>query len=225
MKTKIIIVGLVIISSIISWAQNDSFIIVYADSRVEIPAVEITFAIHIEQVDANPQNAFDSLKQLEKKFLPLLKKFNIPDSSVTYSLSQMRRDRGYNNQADKYTAGETVIIKLYDFKQYEPFQLDLLSIGIYNFNGTFSTTEISKAREIGFNKAIEKAEKEANIICKKLGRKLGKVLEVESNNRDYVATSSIQALQSGVVVQDRNLVDIPQYVTLNTNLKIKFELK
>ena len=124
-----------------------------------------------------------------------------------------------------YSNGETVIIKLYDFKQYEPFQLDLLSIGIYNFNGTFSTTEISKAREIGFNKAIEKAEKEANIICKKLGRKLGKVLEVESNNRDYVATSSIQALQSGVVVQDRNLVDIPQYVTLNTNLKIKFELK
>jgi len=221
MRFKILLTVFTIIFSIISWAQNDSFIIIDADSRVELPAKEITFSIVIEQVDTNAQNAFDALKQLERKFLPLLKEFHIPDSSISYSLSQFRRDGGYNNQDVKYRATETVIIRLYDFKQYEPFQLALLSIGIYNFNGTFSTTEISKAREIGFNKAIEKAEKEANIICTKLGRKLGKVLEVESKNKDYVVTTSLQA----GIVEDRKLVDIPQTVILNTNLRVKYELK
>ena len=220
MRYKILLTVIFSTFSFISFAQDDSFIIIDADSRVELPAKEITFSMIIEQVDTNAQYAFNSLKQLEKMFLPLLKEFNIPDSCISYSLSQFRREPGYNNQAARYRATETVIIRLYDFKQYEPFQLALLSIGIYNFNGTFSTTEINEAREIGFNKAIEKAEKEANLICKKIGRQLGKVLEVVSNNRDIVNTS----LQAGIV-GDKKLSDIPQTVILNTSLRVKFEIK
>ena len=88
-----------------------------------------------------------------------------------------------------------------------------------------STTEIAEARELGFKKAIEKAEKEAEIISKNLGRKLGKVLEVESNNRDYVAQPTVQALTAGTVYQSYGLIEIPQNVTLHTSLKVKFELK
>ena len=223
MKTKIFLFIISFFASINSQTITNSFIIIDADSRIEIPAKEITFAIVIEQIDTNAQNSYDGLKQLEKKFIPLLKEFNIPDSNISYSLSQLRREGGFNNRPVQYKASENIVIKLNDFKQYEPFQLALLSIGIYSFHGTFSTTEITEARERGFQEALEKAEKEAKLICSKIGRELGKVLEVESKNKDYVVTSPMQGMY--LTVEERKLIDIPQHVTLYTNIKVKYELK
>ena len=223
MKIKILFFILLFFANINSQTITNSFIVIDADSRIEIPAKEITFAIGIEQIDTNAQNAYDGLKKLEKKFIPLLKEFDIPDSNISYSLSQLRREGGFNNQPIRYRANENIIVKFYDFKQYEPFQLALLSIGIYSFQGTFSTTEISQAREKGFKEALEKAEKEAKLICNKIGRELGKVLEVESKNKDYVVTSPMQGMY--LTAEDRKLIDIPQHVTLYTNVNVKYELK
>ncbi|MCJ7553339.1 MAG: SIMPL domain-containing protein [Ignavibacteriaceae bacterium] len=223
MKITILFFILSLFTTINSQTITNSFIIIDADSRIEIPAKEITFAIVIEQVDTNAQNAYNGLKQLEEKFIPLLKEFNIPDSNISYSLSKFRREGGFNNRPVQFKANENIVIKLYDFKQYEPFQLALLSIGIYSFNGTFSTTEIKEAREIGFRIALEKAEQEAKLISNQLGRELGKVLEVESKNKDYVVTSPMQGMYS--TVEEMKLIDIPQHVTLYTNVKVKYELK
>jgi uncharacterized protein YggE len=202
---------------------DKSFILIDADSRVDIPAKEIAFSIVIDQLDTNAQQAYKMLKDVEKEFVKVLKDYKIPDTSVSYSLSQFQKEGGYNNQLMKYRASENIVVKFYNFKLYEPFQLSLLSIGIYSFHGTFSSTEIKEARELGFKKAIEKAEREAKIICHNIGRELGKVLEVESRNRDYVVSSNIQSLNA--TVEEPKLIDIPRYVTLNTNLKIKYELK
>lgn len=223
MKTKILFFVLLFVACINSQTVTKSFIIIDADSRIEIPAREITFAIEIVQIDSNAQNAYDGLKKLEGKFIPLLKEFDIPDSNISYSLSEFRRDGGFNNRPVQYTAHENIVVKFSDFKQYEPFQLALLSIGIYNFHGTFSTTEISDAREKGFKEALDKAEKEAKLICSNIGRELGKVLEVESKNKDYVVTSPMQGMY--LTVEERKLIDIPQHVTLYTNVKVKYELK
>ena len=223
MKTKILLFIFSLIATINSQTITNSFIIIDADSRIEIPAKEITFAIVIEQIDTSAQNSYDGLKILEKKFMPLLKEFNIPDSNISYSLSQLRREGGFNNRPVQYKSSENIVIKLDDFKQYEPFQLALLSIGIYSFHGIFSTTEITEAREKGFQEALEKAEKEAKLICKTIGRELGKVLEVESKNKDYVVTSPMQGMY--LTAEERKLIDIPQHVTLYTNIKVKYELK
>lgn len=202
---------------------NNSFIIIDADSRVEVPANEITFSITIQKVDTNAQNAYKGIKQKEKQFLPLLKKFNIPDTNITYSLIGFNQSAAYRNEPVKYQASENVVIKLHDFKEYEPFQLALISIGIYHFYGTFSTTKIKDARKEGFQKALDNAKSEAKIICDKIDRKLGKVLEVESNNRNYIVTSPMQSVSLTAV--ERKLIDIPQHVTLYTKLKVKYELK
>lgn len=223
MKTKMLLFVLLFFVSINSQTVTNSFITIDADSRIEIPAREITFAIRIEQRDSNAQNAYDGLKQLEKKFVPLLNKFNIPDSNIAYSLSQLSREPALNNRPVQYKADENVVVKFSDFKQYEPFQLALLSIGIYSFQGTFSTTEINDAREKGFKEALHKAEKEAKLICRNIGRELGKVLEVESKNKDYVVTSPMEGMY--FTVEERKLIDIPQHVTLYTNVKVKYELK
>ena len=97
MKTKMLLFVLLFFVSINSQTITNSFIIIDADSRIEIPAREITFAIRIVQRDSNAQNAYDGLKQLEKKFVPLLNKFNIPDSNIAYSLSLLSREPALNN--------------------------------------------------------------------------------------------------------------------------------
>ena len=202
---------------------ENSFIIINAESRVEIPAKLITFSITLEQADTNAQNAYQNIKELEKKFLALMKKFNISDTSISYSLTQFRKSSGYNNRPMKYRAYENIVVKLFDFKQYEPFQLALLSAGIYSFHGNFSTTNISEIRQIGVQKALNEAKEQAKIISNKIGRKLGKVLEVESNNRNYVVSPTSHGQY--FTVSRPKLIDIPQHVTLYTRIKVKYELK
>jgi len=214
----------IIILKIQAQVINNSFITVNGNSQIEIPAKEITFRIEIQKTDTNAQNAYYELKQTEKKFIPLLKKFNITDSSITYSLSQLRQEGVYSNRPVQFQASENIMIKLKDFKQYEPFQLALLDIGVYNFHGSFSASNINEAKQKGYDKALDNAEAEANMICKKIGRELGKVLEVESRNRDYTESSPLQATNYQLPIE-RGLIDIPQKVILSTYVKIKYELK
>ena len=226
MKNKILSLFCIFIFAVAgNYAQktDKDYILVDADSRIDIPAQEITFNIELERTDTIARNAYDELKELEKKFVPLLKDFEIPDSNISYSLTSLDKGGGYNNRPVIYGAKETVVIRLSDFKKYEPFQLALLSIDINKIHGQFSATKISKAREKGFKEALKKAKKEAMLICKNIDRKLGKVLEVESRNRDYVVTSRLQS--SALIAGERKLIDIPQHVTLYTNVRVKYELK
>lgn len=226
MKSKLLfLLSFVLLTATAVFAQNTDkdFILVESDSKIEIPAQEITFSIELEMTDTVAQSAYNGMKELEKNFMPLLKKFEIPDSNISYSLTSLSKGGGYNNRRVNYIAKESVVIRLNDFKQYEPFQLALLSIGINQFHGQFSAIQIGKEREIGFKEALEKAKKEAELICKNIDRKLGKVLEVESRNRDYVVTSGLTA--TGIVVQGGKLIDLPQHVNLYTKVKVKYELK
>ena len=201
---------------------KDSFIIINAESRVETPAKVITFSITLERADTNALNAYQNLKKLENNFLTLMQRFNIPDTNISYSLTQFNKSGGYNNHPIEYQAYENILVKLFDFKQYEPFQLALLSAEVYSFRGNFSTTDITETRKIGVQKALDEAKEQAQFISNKIGRKLGKVLEVESN-RSYVVSSTLQAQY--LTVSRPKLMDIPQQVTLYTRLKVKYELK
>ena len=227
MKKRILVLVMALIPFGIMNSQelNSSFIIITAESSISLPARDITFSLQIEQADTNAQNAFHMLKSIENKLVKLLKEFEIPDSNIAYSLSQFRLRGGYRNEKIMYTAGESVVVKLNSISQYEPFQISLLSIGIYSFNSTFSSAEIKEARKIGYVKALEKAKLEANTICNAMGRELGEVLEVESKYQDYVVSSNLHLEEAYTYVEELNLIDIPQSVTLKTNLKVKYALK
>lgn len=223
MKTKIFLLFFLITAAAGAQEINKSFIIVDASSRVETPANEIIFSVSLQKTDADAMKAYNGVKQLEKNFIPLLTRFNIPDSVISYSLINVHPAGGYNNVPVKYSAREIVMFKLKDIKQYEPLQMAILAAGIISFNASFSASGVEKAKKKGFEKALDNAEHYARIISDKLGRKLGKVLEVDSGNKNNVLDSPVRALYSTGV--EKKLTDIPQMVSLTTKLKVKFELK
>jgi uncharacterized protein YggE len=219
----VLIIVLFLALNINAQVIGDSFIIIDADSRVEIPANEISYSISLEQVDTSAVKAYQGIKYLEAELLPLLKKFNMPDTNISYSLVSVFRISAFNNQPGKYRASEIIVVKLYDFKQNEPFQFALLSIGISTFHETFSATNLGDARDKGIDQVLDEAKKQAEIISDKLGRKLGKVLEVESTNSNSIMRPSIEGQY--LIVGDQKLIDIPQHVTLYVKLKVKYELE
>lgn len=223
MKAKIFLIFLSLSAAISAQAINKSFIVIDASSRVETPANEIIFSVSLQKTDTDAMKAYDGVKQQEKKFIPLLTKFNIPDSVISYSLIQVHPTGGYNNVPVQYAAQEMVMFKLKDFNHYEPVQMAILNAGIISFNATFSASDVGEAKEKGFEEALENAKHDALIISEKLGRKLGRVLEVDSGNKNYVVDSPMQALYS--TGAEKKLTDIPQMVSLTTKLKVKFELK
>ena len=220
---SIIIIVIISAAEINSQVTDKSFIVIDASSSVQVPAKEITISFEIAGEDTNALKAYQDLKSVEKQTLKLFEKFKIADSNIVYSLARFYREGGFNKQPLKYRASENVIVKLFDFKQYEPFQIELLTNGIYAFNGYFSTPDVKEAREEGLNKALENAKEEAEAIAKKLGRELGKVLEVDSKSRSNVISPGLQTMM--VAADERKLLDIPQKITFSTNITVKYELK
>jgi uncharacterized protein YggE len=223
MKKKILLIFLLLTAALSAQTINKSFIIIDASSKVETPANEIILSVSLEKTDTDAMKAYDGVKQQEKKFVPLLSRLNIPDSVISYSLIQVHPAGGYNGRPVQYTAREMVMFKLKDFKQYEPLQMAILTAGIISFNATFSASDVEEAMKKGFEEALENAKHDALIISDKLGRKLGRVLEVDSGNKNYLLDSPMRVLYS--TGAERKLTDIPQMVTLTTKLKVKFELK
>ncbi len=62
--------------------KSPNTIKVNATSSIYIKANVIKFKIHINGEDKDPKLAYENHKKLENKLLELLKKYEIPDSSV-----------------------------------------------------------------------------------------------------------------------------------------------
>ncbi len=229
MGKHIILTAFLILIPVISIHSqaHENYILVSAESQMQLPADAITFSINLGEEDTTAELAFKRIKNIENNLVRLLKVFNIPDSNVAYSLKRFGKTAAHGNKPEMYQTGEEVILKLNNPNQYESFQQKLLSNGIYSFHSEFSSTEIKMSKDTCLAKALDNSKEKAELICRKINRKLGKVLMVESDNRYDVinprGSFTTSYLQAGSVAQ--SLTNIPQHVTLSAMVKVKYELK
>ncbi|MFQ5787403.1 MAG: SIMPL domain-containing protein, partial [Thermodesulfobacteriota bacterium] len=142
------------------------------------------------------------------------------DSLVNYSLMDISTVRGRKDEIS-FRTRQNINIKIRDIKQYEPFQIALLSNGINDFRASFSSSQQAKAMEQVPLKGLEQAKKEAQIIADKLGRKLGKILEV-ATQRYRQSLSQGEAIT--IISDVGTLMEIQQFVEYSTTISVTFEL-
>ncbi len=61
------------------------------------------------------------------------------------------------------------------------------------------------------------------MTAKNSGKKLGKILEIESRH-SYPSNSDGRMLSSSGLVRGESLIKLPQFVPMRVSLKVKFEL-
>lgn len=220
---------LMILSSFIYASEKESFPIITVHSTSEVSALanNIIFTVIIKTKSTNPNKVYSDHKILEKKLLDLFRKFQIPDTNITYSLlnlnsySTTRRKNGQDEDVYYYTSNQSVTILLKNISSYLDFQLALLENGFHQFRSKFSSSNITGLKELGYKRALNIAEKNASIIVSNMGKKLGKIFEVvaEADEKFNFEKPTIQRYYRD---ESRSLTNISQNVIVKTKLKVTY---
>jgi uncharacterized protein YggE len=202
------------------YPQSNPFIVIETTSTIQIPADEILFNINLSVENDEPSRAFDEHKKLEKNMVNILKDFGVADSNINFSLLQINRSA---IEPDiKFQTYQTINVKLLHLKEYEPFQIALLSNGIYNFNGQFASKSIDVHDEERYEAALNKAKMEAETVARSLNKKVGSILEINLMEGDRPVI--IREMMFSANDKSGGLIDIPQFLKVNTGIRVKFEL-
>lgn len=202
--------------------SDQSSILINTSSVTQVPADAIYFMITLSTKNKDPKKTFDDHKTLEKNLLKVFKEFEIADSNISYSLLHIAKFPVSQKNKTAYQTRQTVSVKLYDFDKYEPFQLALLSNGIYTYNAKFTTEGQEEWVEKGIQEAVSKATKEAELTARNLGKRLGEIINVESNHYYPSTSEGITALT--IQQPGESLIDLPRFVQMRVSLRIRFQL-
>lgn len=225
MQTKLSVIVLILISlSGFSLAQNSDqpSILISTYSVTQIPADAIYFSLTLSSKSEDPKKAFDDHKKLEQKLLNLFNEFEIADSNVGYSLLYIGKTPAFTKETPGYMTRQVVSLRLDDFIKYEPIQLALLSIGIYEYNAKFIADESDLWIDKGIKEAIVKAKSEAELTAKNSGKKLGEIISIETSH--HYPSDAGNAMAISAPRPGETLIDLPHYVEMSVSLRVRFEL-
>ncbi|MCF8355616.1 MAG: SIMPL domain-containing protein [Melioribacteraceae bacterium] len=220
---KIIISIILVLFTTINYCQsNDGTVFKYtAVSEIAVQADLIIFQITISEQNTDPEAAYKIHKEKESKLASLIKELGIPDSNIVYSLlsiSQPRLARDNKN----YNTNQKIRLKLDDFSLYEKVQIELLKMGINEFNSIFSSSDTDKIREKGITELVLTAREEAETYAEELGLKVERVIEIESRSRRLDGGKPVFFTASPEV--DYSMMDIPQSYSVKLMANISFLL-
>lgn len=201
--------------------ENNSVISLKSSAIISVPADIIYFTIDLSSEHSDPGKAFDAHKILEKKLLTLISEYNIPDSSIQYSLMNIRKLNRQKDEEILFETSQRVRLSLTNLEKYYEFQIALFRNGFSEFRAAFASSLASKAENDGYRLALENAKNEAEQIADALGQKVGKIIEISTSIRDSQKYSGSQAIS---VPSLSSLMEIEQKVSISTNIEVKFEL-
>ena len=217
------ILFLLLFTGLIAAQESDkSTVFITTSSDTQIPADNIYFSITLSVQNEDAKKAYGEHKTLEKNLLNVFDEFEISDSNISYSLLHIRKTSPYSKEKLSYKTRQLVSAKIDDFSKYEPLQLALLSNGIYEYKAKFISDGKDEWVDRGIQKALAKTTNEAEMIAKNSGKKLGKILEIESHHSYPSGSDGITAIS--VQRPGGSLIDLPRFVQLRVSLRVRFEL-
>ncbi len=192
-----------------------------ATSNVKIPVDKIYVTLSLNEKHKDPQKAFEQHKKQEAKLLKIIKRFNIPDSLISYSLLSISKTRNRNDNTTYFETSQSVRIAITDLKQYVPLQIALLNNGFYSFHAIFSSSKNQKAQQEGYRLALELAKQNAQQIANVLHRSLGPILSISSAVSDFEKRSPSTAIR----IPSPGFEQIEPYLRLQTQITVEFKLQ
>lgn len=192
-----------------------------ATGEVTIPADIIQFNIQLTQYSESAREAFREHKKLEEFLTDLLLKEGISSDDIkTEPVSIRSRTRG--EQQHGFQTNQSVTLKLQDTEQFEDMQLVLIENNFDNFSGQFSSTKIADAEDEALNKAVSEAKREAGILAKAAGVRLGGIQAIHYSGSDVPYRAA--KMEMSYDGSSGSLLQFEQTIPVQKNVQVVFKL-
>ena len=136
----------------------------YATVNIEIPVDMIYLTVSLRAEAQHPKKANEIFKDQEKKLLDLISEYDPPDSNISFKLLNL----------SAYTR------KKYKMRR----EIGLPEQGIDRIISRFTGSKIKGLKERGQEKAWANAKKDAESTACAAGKRLGKVIKIETESSD-----------------------------------------
>ena len=197
----------------------DNRIVVLGEASIEIPADRVVFNISLRFTDStNIQTAYSKHKKAENQLLEFLKSNSIPNKNVSYTLISVGQQTDFDSETRKRTFSfgttQNISVTIEDVKKYAEFMMKLISAGFTEVSTSFTSSQENQFKELLIKKAIETAQKKAEIMAKTSNRVIQRILKVSDTDEtdsefryNEIAYSALAAVDGG------GITEIPQTIS------------
>lgn len=209
----------------------DNRIVVLGEATMEIPADRVVFNISLRFNDlTNIQTAYSKHKKAENQLLDFLKSNNIPNSNISYTLISIGQETDFDSQTRKKTFSfgttQNISVKIEDVKKYAEFMIKLISVGFTDVSTSFTSSQENEFRDILIKKAIETAQKKAEVMAKASNRTIHQISKIsDTDETDTVFRYNDLSYSTTTSPNGSGITEIPQTITKSYSIKVVFELK
>ena len=225
MKNKILaIISIFLFCSSLIYSQDHIIVTINSKGNSSLPADRIHFRIDLSIENDEYQMAFNTHKKQLEELTDILNQFNIPDSTIKFSLFHINKNtiRNRTNSGKLYRTNQRVFLSLTDITKYEDLQYALISKGIDSFSAKYVSSKSSTGIELATKNAIQDSEDKIRTIVEELGKAKFTILEIEVGQQIINTTGEIFEFSSSQV-RDK-IEEIPQFVNYQIEISVKYQL-
>lgn len=182
---KALFLTMLIPFAVFGQSKDISYLVVKGRAEVQVPVEFLEVSLSIVTNGVSFKTANDSNRALIFKCFEVLHRFGIPDSDFQ-TINNSSNEDPYNKELDKrYSIRYTGILSLRTPNSYDSLFQALVSLGnvSVNING-FHSSRHAYYRMMGYQKAVEAARREAEMLLKGSNQKVGKIIKLIQDNRD-----------------------------------------
>lgn len=212
----------IFVSNIFSQKEKVVIFSVNATGSVQLLADNIRIIMNLGVENTDPQKAFEYHKLKEQKILKLIKKYGISDKDISYSLFKISKYHDFRDKKVSFKTNQSVQFNLKNLTQYTPLQIDFLKNSFYKFSSNFSTSKRKEGHEKSVKNALQNAKEEAELYSNNLNLKVGKIIKIETNNPIIFPRDNM--IFKAELNPANGLLNVPQYITITTNIRVVYNL-
>lgn len=167
-------------------SKDIDYLVVKGRSEVQVPVEYLEVSLSINTDGSSFKAANDSNRILIFKVLDMLRHFAIPDSDFqTTNNSSYEQNYNVKETERRFTIRYTGILWLRNPKLYDSLFQSLVGLGnvAVNING-FHSSQHASYRILAYQKAVEAARQEAEMLLKGTHQHVGKIIKLIQDNRD-----------------------------------------
>lgn len=184
MKKSILLIA--ILFSFCLTAQTSEtfpFVKVSGISKIKVIPDYVLIDVKIEENDKNATTAKQKHDVGVNNVLSFLKKSKIDKKNIHTQYLSLNKQWDYNLKEYKYTANQTISIRLDDLTKYEKIIQGLFEAGVNGINGIrFSTSNYEELVNETRVLAVKQAKQKAELYAKELNQTVGKAIIISEFN-------------------------------------------
>ncbi|MDZ7691259.1 MAG: SIMPL domain-containing protein [Balneolaceae bacterium] len=119
-----------------------------------------------------------------------------------------------------FRTSQQVSLELSDFDIYEKIQVTLIENDFDQFSGNFLSTEQTEGEDEALRRAMQQAQKKAEIIVQEANLKLGGIQSVNYHDVQYMPRQQVESM--AVRADSQSLMQYEQTVVVRASVTVQF---